>query len=78
MTPISAINPGMAGIQKGFANARVAAADIASSKQFNSDSPTTLAESLVDLKQAQIQIEASAKVVQAIDGSLGSLIDTFA
>lgn len=66
---------GLAGIQKGLDNLNRDANGIAQSVTKGSQNTTDLAKSLVDLKVDQRQVEASAKVVKAVDDVLGSLID---
>ncbi len=78
MSVIPVINPGMSGIQKGIADAQQSAASIASADQFTAENPSAIATSLVQIKEAQIQIEASAKAVQADNESIGVLLDEYA
>lgn len=67
------------GIQRGLDDMRKNAADIASSDQLNNaGQETDLVSSLVDLKQNQVQVQASAKVVSALDEVIGTVIDTVA
>lgn len=80
----SAMNAGLAGIQQGQQKVTQAAQEVASA---NTDRPVQpnqatsgtqskdLASSLVDQKQGQRQVEASAKVVDNANQTLGSLID---
>ena len=75
MSGISALNTGIVGIQRGVNSARSHAAQIASAETMNADSPTDLADPLVGLISDRLQVQASAKVVKAIDQMLGSLID---
>ena len=75
MSAITALNSGIVGIQRGFNSARGHAAQIASADTMKSDSPTDLADPLVGLIGDRLQVQASAKVVKAIDQMLGSLID---
>lgn len=76
--PLSAVNPGMAGIQNGLRKANEAAAKIASADQFNADSPVNLAEAMIELKQAELQVKASTEATLAIEESVGYLLDEYA
>lgn len=78
MNPISAVNPGMTGIRKGLEDLNRAASEIASADQFTADSPVDLADSMVTMQQAQIQIAASAKAVKTMEESVNYLLDVFA
>ena len=69
------MNMGILGIQNGLRDLNRNAAKIASADAFNADNPADLAPPLVDLQVARLQIEASTKVVKAIDEALGSLIN---
>ncbi|MCF6282223.1 MAG: hypothetical protein L3J28_08430 [Candidatus Polarisedimenticolaceae bacterium] len=66
------------GIQQGFHNMRRIAADIATvdvQHPEESAAPADLARSLVELKQAALQTQASVKVAQTADLMIGSLLD---
>lgn len=70
-------NSAVMGIQQGLTNLRRNAAEIASADQLNqAGSETDLAGSIVGLKQAEVQVQANAKVVSAVDNVLGTLLDT--
>ena len=75
MSITTGLNMGILGIQNGLNGLNRNAAKIASAETFNADNPADLATPLVELQANRVQIEASAKVVKAIDESLGSLID---
>lgn len=75
MSNISALNNGMAGIQRGMAMADKSAAKIASAENSASGNPADVAEPLVDLMIARLQVEASAKVVETVSETIGSIID---
>ena len=75
MSDISALSSGLLGIQKGLAGLNKNAAKIASAGQMNSQNLSELVEPLVNLKINQLQIEASAKVVQTSNDTIGSLLD---
>ena len=66
---------GLAGIQKGLDNLKRDANNIAQTVSQGSQNTTDLAKSMVDLKHDQNQVEASGKVVKAVDDVLGTLID---
>jgi hypothetical protein len=70
-------NSAVMGIQQGLNNLRRNATEIASTDQLNkAGKETDLAGSLVGLKQSELQVQASAKVVSAVDEVLGTLLDT--
>lgn len=62
-------------ISTGFENLRNDAERIASASAKGGEDTTELAKAMVDLNTDKRQIEASVKVVQAVDEILGSLID---
>ena len=70
-----AFSEAMLGIQRGLSSAREHASQIASAAQFNDDSPTSLAEPMLGLKQDKLQVQASTEVLKAVDDMLGSLFD---
>jgi len=76
MSTISALNSGVAGMQRGIAMAEKSAATIASAATSTSGNPSDVAEPLVELMMARLQVEASAKVVDTISDTIGTLIDT--
>jgi len=64
----------VSGIQRGLQLTTNAASNIATA---NRDiAPADLATSIADLKLGQLQVEASAKVLQVEDQLKGSLLDT--
>jgi len=63
------------GIQRGISSAAQHAADIASAGQMQGDSPTSLVESMVGLRQDELQVQASTQVLKAYDAMIGSLFD---
>jgi len=71
----SALSQAMLGIQRGLSSARDHAAEIASAGQFNNDSPSSLVESMLGLRQDELQVQASVQVLKAVDEMLGSLFD---
>lgn len=77
MGVLSVQSSAVLGIQRGLDGMRKDAAEIASADQLNNaGQQTDMVESLVSMKQNQIQVQASAKVVSALDEVLGSIIDT--
>lgn len=84
-----AMNAGLAGIQQGQQKLTQAAQEVASSGSgsVQTDRPVQpnqaatqtrkpdLADSLMDQKEGQRQVEASAKVVDTANQTLGSLVD---
>ena len=70
-----ALSQAMLGIQRGLASARNHAAEIASVGQFNNDSPFSLVEPMLGLRQDELQVQASVQVLKAVDDMLGSLLD---
>ena len=82
MAGISLTQIGSSGIQTGLEQAQRAALDIArvgtASDADQNSSLTSLTEASVDLLEAKNQVQASAKVFNAGDQMLGTLIDTVA
>ncbi|MBL1278516.1 MAG: hypothetical protein COB30_020780 [Ectothiorhodospiraceae bacterium] len=70
--PTSALNSGINGITQGLSNFRRDASTIA---QAVDGQPADIASALVDIKRDSLQIQASSKVVEAVDKTLGSLLD---
>ena len=76
MGVLSVQNEAVQGIQRGLDGLRKNAAEIASADQLNkAGQDTDLVGSLVDLQQNKIQVQASAKVVSAVDSVLGTIVD---
>lgn len=71
----SVFSQAVLGIQRGVSSAGRRAAEIASAGQLNGDNPTNLIESMVGLRQDELQVQASAKVLKAFDAMIGSLFD---
>lgn len=70
----SVLGSGLQGVQKGFSTVNQAADRIA--KIDKSDNLAgDLTESAVSLQQGKIQVQASAKVIQTANDTIGSLID---
>jgi hypothetical protein len=77
MGVLSVQNSALQGIQRGLEGMRQNAADIASADQLNrAGKDTDLETSMVELNQNKFQVQASAKVVSALDEVIGTLIDT--
>ncbi|MFY0641032.1 MAG: hypothetical protein JXR16_08300 [Bermanella sp.] len=71
-----ALSAGLAGIQKGEQQVTQAAQQVASASTERPVSPNQdVAKALLEEKEGQRQVEASAKVVQAADQTIGSLVD---
>lgn len=79
MSSIPALNNAQLGIQRGLHGLRENAATIASADMLRHDSQTgsaaDLATPMVEMIDNQLQVEASAKVMRAVDETLGTLID---
>ena len=78
MSGITAMNTGIIGIQKGLADAKRHADTLASANGLISQDPSSMTEAIVGLKEAETQVKASAEVVKATDGLIGTLIDELA
>ena len=81
----STFTSGLAGFQKAStqldnASARIAQASIAgnssASHESSSSSPISISTELINMKVAEMQAKASAKVIGSADDMLGTLIDT--
>ncbi len=71
-----AFSAGLAGIQKGQEKLTQGAQGVASANTQSSVQPTQdIAKSLMEEKQGQRQVEASAKVIEAATQTVGSLVD---
>ena len=72
----SAFSAGLAGIQKGEQQVTQAAQEVASANtQRPVQATQDLAKSLTEEKEGQRQVEASAKVVDTANQTIGSLVD---
>ncbi len=66
----------VAGINKGLNQANEASAKLASAEQSSNDkSNKDTTQALVELKQAEIQVQVSARVAQTAGDVIGSIID---
>ena len=68
----NAFAAGLSSVQSGQQRVDQAGAQIVSTRSGASDA---LADHLVDLRRGQHEVEAGAKVIQAADETLGTLID---
>jgi len=76
MSEISALNSALTGIQKGMSGIRKSAADIASASTLeNGFSTEDIARSAVNLKENELLVKASVKVLKTVDETIGSLFD---
>jgi len=76
MSEISAINSALTGIQKGLSGMRKNASDIANAGVSEKGlSVEDLARSTVSLKENELQVKGSLKVLKAVDEMIGTLID---
>ena len=75
MSSIAPLSGAVYAMQQGLDNVRRSAATVASAQTLNGVDTKTLTEGLVGMKQAQLQVEVSAKAVSMIDETLGTLID---
>lgn len=75
MNDISALNSAMQGIQQGLTGMRKNALDVAKVGASESSGPADYVKPLVDLKQNELQVMASAKVLNSVDEAIGSLFD---
>jgi hypothetical protein len=74
----SALSSALYGIQKGLTGMDKNAAQIAGADAFNSQNPTALANSLVELQNNRMQVEVSAKVMKSLDDTIGTLLNVVA
>lgn len=72
----SALSVGVAGVQQGLENATVAAQQVVGATTSRPAEPVQdIAKPLVDLKQSELQVQASAAVIKTADETLGTLLD---
>jgi ABC-type transporter MlaC component len=71
----SATSLALIGMQRGMQGAQSSAETIASANQFQNKAPAAAIKALVDLKQNQVQVSASAKLFSIIDDTIGTLLD---
>ena len=77
-TTISALSAGVLGIQRGMEGLQRDASKIASAETFKNEEATAVAETLANLIVDKQQVAASAKVIKAVDDTIGTLLDTYA
>jgi hypothetical protein len=70
----SATGSGLAGIQQGFRQVNQAAADVARLDR-STDPGADITRAAVDLLQGKVQVQASAKVIETEQRTLGALLD---
>lgn len=76
MNEISALNSSLLGIQKGLSGLRKNAADIARAGSAEGGVTTgQLTTSIVGLKESELQVKASARVLETVNETIGSLFD---
>ena len=75
MAPVPAFNSALLGIQNGFSSLNRHASNIASAATLEGENKVSLTESLIGLKQSEIQVKASMEVVNTVDEVLGTLLD---
>lgn len=72
----TATQTGLQGVQNGLRKVEQAATDIARNGTLEETDAVQLAESVVDLKQGEIQVKAAAAVIETENEVLGTLLDT--
>lgn len=70
----NAFSAGLASVQTGQRRVDAAGSEIASASARTASSDA-LSDHLVDLRRGQHEVEAGAKVIQAADETLGTLLD---
>jgi len=75
MSSIPALSSAISGIMRGTNGVRQSAAEIASADMLRGKPGKDLATPMVEMIGHRTQVEASAKVIKAIDEMLGTLID---
>ena len=75
----SLLQTGMTGIQKGVQGLEMSATNVVNAQTFDSEAASKengrLLQGLVGLSVYEIQVKASAKVVEVADENIGTLID---
>ena len=69
------LQTGLQGVQNGVRKANEAAQEIAENGTTESLDAASLAEAIVELKEAEAQVEASVEVIETEDRLLGSILD---
>lgn len=78
MNDISALSFGLMGIQRGFEGMRHNADQIAKTGATLPEPDIGVVKPLVNMISDRTQVEISAKVVKAVDETIGSLLDVLA
>lgn len=69
---------GLSGVRSGLSRFDQAAANIAARGSRSESRPDSLAKELIEIKQAQTQVKASAAVIKTANQTVGTLLDVFA
>ena len=76
MSEITALSHAMSGIYRGMSGLKKNASEIASASQLESGATAqSLTRPIIEMKENQQLVQASAKVVKIIDEAIGSLFD---
>lgn len=78
MSTVTALGSALQGIHTGLRNLDRDAAQIASAEQFTNESAADVAVPLTNLTLDRLQVQVSAKVLKAVDETIGTLLDVFA
>ncbi len=78
MNDISALSFGLMGIQRGFEGIRHNAQQVAEATTTLPEPDIGVVKPLVNMISDRTQVEISAKVVKAVDETIGSLLDVMA
>ena len=78
MSGISALSSAVTGIQRGIDNLNRDANTIARTAITDSVASPEVLDAMVGLQEAKLQVQASAKVVETADETIGSLLDVMA
>ena len=74
MSVNSVLGSGLQGIQNGFSKANKAADNIAKLNQ-SANPAESITESAISLMEGKTQVQASSKVIETVNATIGSLID---
>ncbi len=78
MSTMSSLNTGILGIQRGLADAQRHALTLSSTNALSAPEPSGMAEAIIGLREAELQVKASAVIVKTSDTMLGTLLDEYA
>lgn len=78
MNTVPALNTGLLGIRRSLQGLQNNSSTIASAGQLSSAEPGSLTGAMVGLVENRLQAQASARVVQTVSDTLGTLLDTTA